>query len=538
MYNAKGSTASEMTSVSGSAGKLRKKPAVLQFNIAKQLPKHTNCLSCSDDGKYLSIGHAGGLSVWCSSTLTCEAKWLQDCLEITCIHMTTTSETSYLLASIDDMGVARIFLYNLESIYLFSVINTLEDINKRNICLNFEISEGGDYGAVTMKCNSDIWLDIYYFPVEDWLRELKDPKLSANMKWSLAARVNKIIPSAATMADFSNMLTHCLVLDETNESPSYCTYHFLLKCDHCHAGCPVNVCFWWSGSYNLLYHNLSKTPKSKQDPEPQPSVLWPNAAEILCSAISRCTRFIVLGLSNSLVCVWDRLAGAPLSVCTLSTDSAFLRLQFVEYWPACADITQTLTAGEIHLMVVCKSGAFYVMNTRRGAAALTLRLSQRPEDSGDLLTVTASVAFLKGLSLVVHRNGKMFLQDVVNRATVCALIPPTSHLLATPCNPVYTLNVKQHILFMQGDKEPTLSSSSIKSNRQSQLLVLRFDEHDVIKPYVVSHLQSPWQQKTSVTGEEACKKYLQERALSMDERHKAITQTWKRLQETGAYVKT
>nr|XP_057945078.1 WD repeat-containing protein 93 isoform X2 [Doryrhamphus excisus] len=534
-----------MTSVCSSAGKLRKKSAVLQLTSAAQLPAHTNCLSCSDDDKYLTIGHARGLSVWCSSTLTCEATWQQDKLEITSVHMVTTCETSYLLASIDDMGVARVFLYNLESIYLFSVINTLDDINKRSICLNFDISEGGNYGAITMNCNSDIWLDIYLFPVEDWLRELKDPKISANMKWSPAARVNKIIPTAANMADSSDLLTHCLILDETNEPPRHCTYHFLMKCGPCHGenkptpGCPVIVCFWWNGSYNLLYHTLSKTPKSKQDPEPQPSVLWPNAAEILCSAVSRCTRFIVLGLSNTLVCVWDRLVGAPLSVCTLSTDSAFLRLQFVEYWPACTDITQTLTAGEIHLMVVCKSGALYVMNTRRGAAAVTLQLSQRPQDSRDMLTVTASVAFLKGLVLVVHRNGKMFLQDAVNKAIVCALIPPTGHLLATPCNPVYTLNDKQHILFMLGDKEPTGCSSSLKHKRQRQLLVLRFDEHDVIEPYVVSHLQFPWQQKTSVTGEDACNMYLQKRALSLDERHKALTETWKRLQATtGADVKT
>nr|XP_057945079.1 WD repeat-containing protein 93 isoform X3 [Doryrhamphus excisus] len=394
-----------MTSVCSSAGKLRKKSAVLQLTSAAQLPAHTNCLSCSDDDKYLTIGHARGLSVWCSSTLTCEATWQQDKLEITSVHMVTTCETSYLLASIDDMGVARVFLYNLESIYLFSVINTLDDINKRSICLNFDISEGGNYGAITMNCNSDIWLDIYLFPVEDWLRELKDPKISANMKWSPAARVNKIIPTAANMADSSDLLTHCLILDETNEPPRHCTYHFLMKCGPCHgenkptpAGCPVIVCFWWNGSYNLLYHTLSKTPKSKQDPEPQPSVLWPNAAEILCSAVSRCTRFIVLGLSNTLVCVWDRLVG---------------------------------------------------------------------------------------------------------------------------------------------DKEPTGCSSSLKHKRQRQLLVLRFDEHDVIEPYVVSHLQFPWQQKTSVTGEDACNMYLQKRALSLDERHKALTETWKRLQATtGADVKT
>lgn len=45
------------------------------------------------------------------------------------------------------------------------------------------------------------------------------------------------------------------------------------------------------------------------DVEPMPDVLWPNAKKILCSALSRCTRYIALGLVDALVCVWDRQSG-------------------------------------------------------------------------------------------------------------------------------------------------------------------------------------------------------------------------------------
>lgn len=45
------------------------------------------------------------------------------------------------------------------------------------------------------------------------------------------------------------------------------------------------------------------------DVEPMPDVLWPNAKEILCSAVSRCTRYIALGLDDALACVWDRQSG-------------------------------------------------------------------------------------------------------------------------------------------------------------------------------------------------------------------------------------
>lgn len=45
------------------------------------------------------------------------------------------------------------------------------------------------------------------------------------------------------------------------------------------------------------------------DVESVPDVLWPNAKQIICSAVSRCTRYIALGLDEALVCVWDRQSG-------------------------------------------------------------------------------------------------------------------------------------------------------------------------------------------------------------------------------------
>lgn len=52
----------------------------------------------------------------------------------------------------------------------------------------------------------------------------------------------------------------------------------------------------------------------------------------------------------------------------------------------------------------------------------------------------------------------MFLQDVVNKNTVCLLVPPTSHLVAAPCNPVYALNTKLQALLIKGDTLETRES--------------------------------------------------------------------------------
>jgi len=64
----------------------------------------------------------------------------------------------------------------------------------------------------------------------------------------------------------------------------------------------------WQYDGNMLFWLMTFT-LFKADVAPMPDVLWPNAKEILCSAVSRCTRYVALGLDDALVCVWDRRTG-------------------------------------------------------------------------------------------------------------------------------------------------------------------------------------------------------------------------------------
>ncbi|XP_059213219.1 WD repeat-containing protein 93 isoform X2 [Centropristis striata] len=558
---------------------LRKKIPTLELSGETQLPESTNCMACSEDGRYLSLGHSQGLSVWCASSLICIAEWLQDRLEVTSIQITSMAEKVYLLGTVDDMGVARVFAYHCERIHLLSVINIMENINTRIICLTFELSEGGGYGAASFSCNGSVWLEVCHFPSEAWLKELEiaeskkqEPNSSedVDVNWSPVAVVIKIKPPripGTTLDDPLEVLqmpaffTNCLALDvitssshqwdeqssdtdvgKTNESPRRCTQHFLLPCGfikpNSQPGFPIAVGVWWSGSHNLFQYLLQKNPKNKADVEPVPDVLWPNAKEILCSAVSRCTRYVALGLEDGLVCVWDRQSASPLPVVSVSAaDSAFCRMQIVDYCPKSADDSQTFTAAKVSLLVLCKSGVIHTVTTGRGGQPCTAQLNERPNDSGELQTVTASVRFLQSLLLVVQRNGKIFLQDVIKKTIVCFLILPATHLIASPCTPVYVLDTKQQTLFIKGDPELSCNASS-KGGSQSQLFIFHFGEPDIFKKNIVSLPDSPGQQNTPscATLEESCSLYLQQRALSVDERHKAITQTWKQLQETAVAV--
>ncbi|CAB1432869.1 unnamed protein product [Pleuronectes platessa] len=328
----------------------------LRLSRAAQLPESTSCLTCSEDGRYLGLGHSQGLSVWCTSSLTRAADWLQDRLEITSIQMTSMAETAYLLGTIDDMGVARVFAYHCDTIHLLSVVNIMDDINRRSVCLTFELSHGGHYGAATISCNGAVWLEVHHFPSETWVKELEmvvtqtqehNSSGDRGVKWSPLSVATKIKPPNITagttlegphVVQVTDFLMYFSALDvdtgshqekeqsfdtnaekrkQSNESTRYCTQHFLLPCAQFpgdrtakpQRGLPVAVCVWWIGSRNLLQYLIKKAPKNEPDVEPMPDMLWPNAKKILCSAVSTCTRYIALGLDNALLSVWDRQSG-------------------------------------------------------------------------------------------------------------------------------------------------------------------------------------------------------------------------------------
>lgn len=156
------------------------------------------------------------------------------------------------------------------------------------------------------------------------------------------------------------------------------------------------------------------------------------------------------------------------------------------------------------------------------------------------------------------------------------------------CTNTVSSNWTNAVTSHAGDQDPSCSASS-KGDCQSQLFIFHFGKPDIIKQYTVSLPDSPRQQNAFNfnTLEEACNLYLQQRfavfvslclyriwicilqsflniyiylrwvkwwfyvdcrpmncvsyafmwrALSVDERNKALMQTWKQLQETTVMV--
>ncbi|XP_054900857.1 WD repeat-containing protein 93 isoform X2 [Poeciliopsis prolifica] len=538
----------------------------LELTGVAQLPENTNCLTCAADGRFLGLAHTQGLSVWGASSFTPVAEWLEPQLELIFIQMTRMAEMTYLLGTVDDMGVARVFGFHSDVIHLLNIINIMEDVTVRSIFLTFDLHEGGHYGAASVSCNGVVWLEVYQFPVEQWLKELEmvsSQKTDENgtegsdMKWSPFTLMMKISPPTLPAGKPSDFVTHCLTVDiirssglhkeqssfgsdaaitkQTHESPS-CTQHFLLPCDgstgdsKANPGHPVAVAVWWSGSTSLLKYLLQKPLKNKSDVTPMPEMLWPNAKEILCSAVSRCTYLIALGLEDGMVSIWNRQSGAPVSIVLVPGETvAFSSIKFVDNWSVPAQDWDIVGTEPVGMLVSRKNGEIYMVTAGLGLQSSTIQLFQRPEDSRDLPTVAIPVPFLQAVSLIMQRSGKMFLTEAINRETVCYLTLPTSHQTASVYNPIYTLSAELQALFIRGDQE---SSGLLESQNQSQLFVFYFSQSDIIKP----HIDCP-RQPTALhhgTLEEICNVYLEQRAQSVDERNKALEQTWRKMQKTAS----
>ncbi|KAF4110831.1 hypothetical protein G5714_007862 [Onychostoma macrolepis] len=564
---------------------------VLSATKEMKLPGRTNSIVCSEDGLYLFLGHINGLSVISTFTLTCVRTWQDERVELTSISCASLGNATHLLCTVDDMGIARLFVHHMENIYLIKVINETEDINQRNICAKFEVSRSGDFGAAVMTFSGSVWLDVYRFPQDVWIKELetkqatqtsqtteaklspivllmkiKPPEIPAGTSLKSPSEVlqkteegtiigsgqNHLISSrqwenqdAAFRKVFMKYLSSSSVRppQQKSEGPSNCTCHFLLREGfHSMPGeakaardIPIAVCLWWNGSHNLLHYLLLKTPKEK-DSEPRPDVLWPNSQEILCSAVSACTRFIVLGLDSQLVTIWDRRFGYPYANIVIPGDSAICRMKLLlQSQLPVTQLFQGPFLPTLQLVLTCRNGACYSVTAGRGGDTCTVALIERPAGQGSSVTVAEAVPFLKRLILLMQRNGQVSIWETEDEAPVSILNLPTTHVLGSLREPVYLLEPVQQKLYITGDRKTPLVKMTDRKEDESSLFIFSFSECLLVDLYrVTSPAVSEKEPRATLSDlEEACNLYLQERADSWKERNRNLPFQWEQLSKRG-----
>ncbi|XP_044518427.1 WD repeat-containing protein 93 [Gracilinanus agilis] len=86
------------------------------------------------------------------------------------------------VTTVDEIGVARVFYFYKEIIFLIKAMNDVEDINKQTPCLNLKVSPGGDFMAILFQGAGSIWLEVYRLPKENWSKEVEQPHSSQSKK--------------------------------------------------------------------------------------------------------------------------------------------------------------------------------------------------------------------------------------------------------------------------------------------------------------------------------------------------------------------
>ncbi|KAK1158018.1 WD repeat-containing protein 93-like isoform X1 [Acipenser oxyrinchus oxyrinchus] len=595
------------------AQQLKKQSPVLESTGQIQISGKTNCLASSDDGEYVFAGVSKGLCVFSALTNLAVSAWEEEDVEVTSLCVTCLGGQVYLIATVDDMGIARLLVYFSNFITLIKVINEPEDVSRRNLCTKFELSRGGDFAGVMLEGNGESWLEVYRFPKDSWLRELElaqttsqkqqtadsqdgvltetVPHISSvgDLKLSPSVIIMKIKPPKSisgtslkspfevlqktedgnVIGSGQNHMISSLQWEEqeiifqsvykkyldtieskkTEDKPCEGTFNFLLPGGFLpmfgemkgSAGVPIAISLWWSGNHDLLKYLLVRPTKDKNDKtevEPKPDVVWPNARPILCSAVSRCTKYIALGLTEGLLTVWDAYLGLPLSVLSIPGDSDIRHVQFMEPHTVNKDNVTCSTFQvnpKTQVLVSCKDGASHAVVSVRGRDT-TVTLKGESEDQSSLPSAIQSIPFQPNLVLFMSRKGTIALMDSTDGTLICNFGLPAPHALATPWDPVFLLDPERQSLFIRGDKK--LSPDELLEGKvaASSLFIFNFNQFSFMESYrdTQTRIQAA---KHPGTWEERCELYLQDRLQSLGDRNKAMAKCWDQLQQHAALVR-
>ncbi|XP_043934247.1 WD repeat-containing protein 93 isoform X2 [Protopterus annectens] len=564
-----------------------------------ELRERANCVTTSQDGRYIFAGLPSGIAAFSASTYSLVCTWEAKNVVITSIFITHSGKQLYLLATIDDMGLARLFSFSQDCFFLAKILNEPEDVSKRNNCTKFELSNGGDFAGVFLEGSGESWLEIYRLPKDSWPQELDQVPMTTQRQTSATAQpsgtsegksilpvlVMKIKPpkpisgsafrspaEALQKSDegiiigsgqnniisthqwqqqrvlfehlFRKKLQMSSRVKEVKSRQAMC--HFLLPGrilptgleSASHAAVPSAVCVCWNGCHNLLRYSLLKPAKDK-DIEPKPDVVWPCAASIACSCVSLCNSFLAVGFVDGTLTVWDRYLGLPLSVTTLPEDSEITNIQFLDSlvdYQKFKPVNITWKNAKPQLLVLCRNGALYHITAKGGNGTFTVRLTEGSKPAESMICIATPVPFLPGLVLLVSRNGTVSLLDSTEGVEVCCLDLPSAYTLSSPWDPIFAIDTEHQSILLQADRNMCAENAADVKPNSSSLVVFSFTSTPLLE-----EIQQRKEKATIplelVSLERRSELYFQARLQSHNARNKQMNDCWQNLRRHAAMVR-
>ena len=133
-------------------------------------------VSHSGDGRYVFVAYESAeLVAYDAGSLDRITEWKNDQMDICIEHMHTVviGPNVHLLATIDDMGFARLLLFANETFYFISLLNEQPEGGAKSNASKFDLSKNGDFCGLVLECDRSMWIDMYKIPRDSWLREIE-----------------------------------------------------------------------------------------------------------------------------------------------------------------------------------------------------------------------------------------------------------------------------------------------------------------------------------------------------------------------------
>ncbi|XP_071795086.1 WD repeat-containing protein 93-like [Asterias amurensis] len=145
-----------------------------QYDCAIALPDYGDalCTTGSPDGRYAFFGLPQGIAMIDAATQAPVAMWNHGTADATISSMKVCSigVQTYLIAAMDTEGNGRLLCCAYECIHPLKTFN--EDVSG-SLITEMLLSNDGDYVSVAVKNGTDVWLDVWHLPRDNWMREVE-----------------------------------------------------------------------------------------------------------------------------------------------------------------------------------------------------------------------------------------------------------------------------------------------------------------------------------------------------------------------------
>ncbi|XP_053321421.1 WD repeat-containing protein 93 [Spea bombifrons] len=579
------------------AEKLKMKINIHQPAAEIHITRRVNCMAAGSAGMYIFAGLSEGVAVYDMSDMKQICEWEATKIEICYISVCHVKNQIYLIATIDDMGVARLLCFSGDNISVLKVINEPEDISKRTVCVQFEIAHGGEHAGVILEGSQESWLEVYRLHKDSWLKELEQ-----SQTFTTTVTATAKLPPMGNMPNVETKFTPpMLVMKIKSPKPlTGCSFKNLQEAvqkneDSCVFGTGQNHIIsseQWQ-QQEAIFKGIFEKYLDLEGPRIadgersrhtsfcflQPNRILHGESERTQTALPNAISVHWNGCHNLFTyllglpvkdksdvdpkpdIVWPCAAAITCSAVSSCTSYLALGLEYgtVTVWDikysgfplGAIAVPEGKFIGSLYfleypacnrdppavpkaqVLVWCTDKSLYLISAAGGKETSLVVLRESLENSEEQISAVVPVPSLPNAIILFYRSGIVELMDVSLREAVCQFRLPLSHWLAFPWHPVYTLGSDNLCLYLKGNVKVTTGDKLAAGDGACSLFCFSLNDLPLVKSFRKTQ-QFAELSSHCLPWEQKCKMLLQKRLQCFPERTKQIAETWARLKKQAS----